>query len=65
MTGGQGFTPAHGMDEVRGRLATAATQAVQEYCRRRKLPFASEMIQVSFQALHNDACAGSPDNPPM
>ncbi len=65
LTGGQGFTPAHGMDELRSRMTAAATGAVQECCRQRRVSFESGLVQVSFQALHNDACAGSPENAPM
>jgi len=65
LEGGQGFTPSHRMADVQARLAAAAQRGVQKYCKHRGLPFDESMVQMSFDRLHNDAYADSPDSPPM
>ena len=65
LEGGQGFTPTHTMAEVQAGLARAARQGAINYCRVRQVPFEESMIQMTFDRLHNDAYADSPDCPPM
>ncbi len=65
LEGGQGFTPTHRMADVQERLRAAARRGVEQYCRLRRLPFAESMVELSFDRLHNDAYADSPDSVPM
>ena len=65
LQGGQGFTPAHRMEDVKQRLAAAAQRGVQEYCRLRGVPFTQAMVTMSFDLLHNDAYAEAVDCGPM
>ncbi len=65
LQGGQGFAPCHKMKEVMERLARAARRGAKEYCLLRQVPFEENMIETTFDRLHNDAYADSPDSPPM
>lgn len=65
LQGGQGFTPAHRMEDIKTRLAAAAQRGVQTYCQMRGVPFNDSMVQMNFDLLHNDAYADSPDSEPM
>lgn len=65
LEGCQGFTPAHKMADVQARLAAAAVKGAQKYCKHRSRPFDDSMVRMSFDRLHNDAYADSPDAPPM
>jgi len=65
LQGGQGFTPAHRMEDVKTRLAAAARRGVERFCQMRRIPFDESMVQMSFDLLHNDAYADSPDSEPM
>ncbi len=65
LEGGQGFTPSHKMADVQARLAAAARRGVQKYCRHRDRPFDESMVQMTFDRLHNDAYADSPESAPM
>lgn len=65
LEGGQGFTPTHRLADVQARLRAAAKRGVEQYCKLRRLPFTESMVEMSFDRLHNDAYADSPDSPPM
>lgn len=65
LQGGQGFTPAHRMEDIKSRLAAAVQRGVQRYCQTRRVPFDPSMVQMHFDLLHNDAYADSPDCEPM
>lgn len=65
LQGGQGFIPSHDMEGVKLRLAAAAVRGVQKYCQFRRIAFKDEMVRMSFDLLHNDACAASPDSEPV
>jgi len=65
LQGGQGFAPCHKMTEVMERLARAARRGAKEYCLLRQVPFEENMIETTFDRLHNDAYADSPDSAPM
>jgi len=65
LEGGQGFTPTHTMAEVQARLARATRRGAINYCRVRQVPFEESMIRMTFDRLHNDAYADSPDSAPM
>lgn len=65
MRGGQGFTPSHTMADVQRRLTEAVERGVKRYCETRGIPYRAEMATISFQALHNDAYADSPESEPM
>jgi acetylornithine deacetylase/succinyl-diaminopimelate desuccinylase-like protein len=53
------------MEDIKSRLAAAARRGVELYCRMRRIPFDETMVQMSFDLLHNDAYADSPDSEPM
>ncbi|MBI4579195.1 MAG: M20/M25/M40 family metallo-hydrolase [Planctomycetes bacterium] len=65
LQGGQGFTPSHRMEDVKTRLRAAARRGGQEYCRFRRAAFRESMVEMTFDLLHNDAYADSPDSEPM
>lgn len=65
LEGGQGFTPAHRMADIQDRLAAAARRGVESYCKLRGFKFNEAMVRMSFDRLHNDAYADSPDIVPM
>ena len=65
LEGGQGFTPSHKMPDVQQRMRDAAERAVQMYCKRYRVPFEPDMVQMSFDQLHTDAYADAPDTTPM
>ncbi len=65
LEGGQGFTPAHQMADVQARMTAAASEAVKKYCKFRGRRFEPGMIQMSFDRLHNNAYADSPEIAPM
>jgi acetylornithine deacetylase/succinyl-diaminopimelate desuccinylase-like protein len=65
LEGGQGFTPAHTMEQIQSRMTEAATDAVRQYCRLRRRRFDESMVKMSFDRLHSDAYADSPESPPM
>lgn len=65
LEGGQGFTPSHRMSDVQERLRGAARRGAEEYCRVRERTFREDMVYMTFDRLHNDAYADSPDAPPM
>jgi hypothetical protein len=65
LEGGQGFTPSHSMADVEKRMREAARRGAQKYCRNRGLKFDESMVEMSFDRLHNDAYADSPDIAPM
>jgi len=50
---------------VQARLARAARRGAINYCRVRQVPFEESMIRMTFDRLHNDAYADSPDSAPM
>lgn len=65
LEGGQGFTPAHAMADVQARLIAAAKRGMAAYSRIRGIEVDEDMMQLSFDRLHNDAYADSPDCAPM
>ena len=65
LEGGQGMVPTHPMVAVQSRLAQAARRAVEAYCARRGTPFSDDLIQVSYDKLHNEAFACRLDAPAM
>lgn len=65
LQGGQGFTPSHKMEDIKTRLAAAARRGAESYCRMRRIPFDESMIRMTFDLLHNDAYADSPQSEPM
>jgi len=65
LQGGQGFTPSHKMADVQTRLTAAAERGVRHYCRIRGLGFEETLVEMTFDRLHNDAYADSPDVAPM
>lgn len=65
LQGCQGFTPAHKMSDVQQRMTAAALKAVKQYCYLRGRKFDANMIRMSFDRLHNDAYAASPEMAPM
>ena len=65
LEGGQGFTPSHPMRDIESRLVRAARRGAREYCQLRQVPFEEGMVEMSFDRLHNDAYADSPDCVPM
>ncbi|MBP7934081.1 MAG: M20/M25/M40 family metallo-hydrolase [Phycisphaerae bacterium] len=65
LEGGQGFTPSHRMADIQDRMAAAARRGVESYCKLRRFKFDEAMVQMSFDRLHNDAYADTPDSVPM
>ena len=65
LEGGQGFTPAHPIRDVQSRLERAARRGAREYCFLRGVPFEEDMVETTFDRLHNDAYADSPTCAPM
>jgi hypothetical protein len=65
LEGGQGFTPVHAMADVQTRMIAAARRGAQKYCKHRGRPYDDSMVEMSFDRLHNDAYADSPDIAPM
>lgn len=65
LEGGQGFTPSHRMADVQDRMTAAARKGVENYCKLRRFTFSESMVRMSFDRLHNDAYADSPDIAPM
>jgi len=65
LEGGQGFTPSHPMAVVQARLTAAARKGAQKYCQLRRCQYDDSMVQMSFDRLHNDSYADSPDIAPM
>lgn len=65
LEGGQGFTPSHRMADVQARMAAAARDAVQKYCKLRHRRFDESMVQMTFDRLHNDAYSDPPTIAPM
>jgi acetylornithine deacetylase/succinyl-diaminopimelate desuccinylase-like protein len=65
LEGGQGFTPSHALAEVKKRMADAAHEAVKKFCRLRGRRYDDSMVEMSFDRLHNDAYADSPECEPM
>lgn len=65
LEGGQGFTPSHGMKEIQDRLTRAAQRGAREYCQLRQVPYEAGMVETTFDRLHNDAYADSPECVPM
>jgi acetylornithine deacetylase/succinyl-diaminopimelate desuccinylase-like protein len=54
------------MEDVQARLRTAAWRGVDEYLRLvGASAVAKDVIQVSYEKLHNAAFAGAPDSPDM
>jgi acetylornithine deacetylase/succinyl-diaminopimelate desuccinylase-like protein len=65
LEGGQGFTPSHRMKDIQSRMTEAAVDAVKKYCKLRGRKFDASMIEMTFDRLHNDAYADSPEIAPM
>jgi len=63
LEGGQGFVPTHSLQEVARHLTDAVHAGVRQYCRFKQIPFAEEMVEVSFAKLRNDAYASPLDCP--
>lgn len=62
MEGGQGFVPTHDIADVKKRLTTAIAGAVEGYCKRRGPAPDAGMAKITFDKLHNNAYACSPDS---
>jgi acetylornithine deacetylase/succinyl-diaminopimelate desuccinylase-like protein len=66
LEGGQGFLPTHTMDQVEERLRTAAQRGAQAYFDRMGIPAqARDLVNVTYEKLHNAAFAGPADSPTM
>ncbi|MHC4441754.1 MAG: hypothetical protein ACYTF1_10725 [Planctomycetota bacterium] len=62
LEGVQSFSPVHGVDEVKGRMLSAARRGIQHYCRVRGREYDDGMAEMIFEGRQDDACAGSTDN---
>ena len=66
LEGGQGFVPTHGINEVMDRMRRAAQRGAETYLRRLNRPERGEdVVQVTYEKLHNVAFDGDPDSPSM
>jgi acetylornithine deacetylase/succinyl-diaminopimelate desuccinylase-like protein len=65
LEGGQGFVPTHDIFEVQKRLVKAAISGAKEYCRRLGTAYQPTMVKTTFDKLHNDSFARTPDTPAM
>ena len=62
--GGQGFVPTHTIDEIMKRLRLASERGAENYLRRiGRFEKGSQVIQVTYDKLHNAAFDGDPDSP--
>ncbi len=63
MEGGQGFVPTHNIKEIMQRLELAVLRGVRGYLSLTdRQDEASSLARTSFDKLHNNAFAGSPDS---
>jgi len=65
LEGAQGFTPSHSMADVQARMLAAARRGAQDYCRIRRREYHEDMVEMTFDRLHNDAYADHPHSVPM
>jgi len=66
LEGGQGFVPTHGIDEIMSRLRQAAERGAENYLRRLgRTEGGEEVIQMTYEKLHNVAFDGDPASPAM
>lgn len=64
--GGQGFVPAHSIDEVMIRLRRAAKRGAANYLGHLGLPStAPQMVNLTYEKLHNVAFDGDPNSRTM
>jgi len=62
--GGQGFVPAHSIDEIMTRLRMAAQRGAENYLRRiGRFNKGNQVVHVTYDKLHNAAFDGDPDSP--
>jgi acetylornithine deacetylase/succinyl-diaminopimelate desuccinylase-like protein len=57
LEGGQGFLPTHSLQQIAAGLTEAARAGVREYCQFKQLEFRSDMVEMTFDKLHNEAYA--------
>ena len=66
LEGGQGFVPTHGIEEVMDRLQRAAKRGAESYLRRLGHNTAGhEVVEVTYEKLHNVAFDGDPNSGAM
>ncbi|SPE53422.1 putative Peptidase M20 [Verrucomicrobia bacterium] len=66
LEGGQGFLPTHSLEEVKERLRRAACRGAENYLRRLGRPDkGAEVVEVTYEKLHNVAFDGKADSPTM
>jgi len=64
LEGGQGFVPTHDIQEVMDRVRQAARRGAENYLRLLGRPSpGEEVVQVSYEKLHNVAFDGDPRSP--
>jgi len=65
LEGGLGFAPTHDMADLQERMRRAARRGVETWCKLRGVPFEPDMVEMTFDRLHTEPYAASPDIPPM
>ncbi len=66
LEGGQGFLPTHDIAEVMDRVTRAAQRGAENYLRLiGRDENGAEVVQVTYDKLHNAAFEGDPDSPQM
>ena len=66
LEGGQGFLPTHEIDEVMERMRRAAQRGAENYLRRLgRRERAEDVVNVTYEKLHNVAFDGDPKSPSM
>jgi acetylornithine deacetylase/succinyl-diaminopimelate desuccinylase-like protein len=64
--GGQGFVPTHRIEEVMERLRLAAQRGAENYLRRLDRPEkGDQVVEMTYEKLHNAAFAGDPNSDTM
>lgn len=66
LEGGQGFVPTHEIEEIMGRLQAAAARGAENYLRfLGRSERGADVVQITYDKLHNSAFEGNPDSPSM
>jgi acetylornithine deacetylase/succinyl-diaminopimelate desuccinylase-like protein len=65
ISGGVGFTPCHRMDQLQQRLRATVVDAIYEYNRIAHASMPTNVFEMTFDMLHNEAYASPIDCPAM